>query len=786
MPEPAPPQVFISYSHDSDEHRDRVLDLADRLRADGVDAMIDQYVQSPPEGWPSWCRAEIESAQFVLMVCTEIYLRRIDRKEESGVGYGVLWEGRLINQYLYDAGSVSAKLVPVLLADGSPEHVPSQVKGGTIYRVESDQGYEDLYRLLTDQPRVRKSELGILRRLPERPRQSLGEPPVRRALDVPANPDTPEPHPPVEDSVVRRRAERDGPKFVEGVRSEDRHEPKRAGRTVDVQIAFQGGGARLGDFLAAAEVLQAEERAGRICVRRVAGTSAGAIAAAILACGGESAKDVRAHLQLAGSRLAQIVSGTAAGEINLKSPLNAINVWRGKPLLNINGLRKVLSEVLEVALNSGRKASVQHKIDPRLRAPSLTFDDIARMSGKSLFVIAADLIEQHGVIYPERSHIIDALVNSCAIPFAFRGHRELVANPHVDGGLCEYLSSDVLLAGVQQFGEVLAISFAQESDGRAPESAASYIQALISTAIRGSVARSTERLAPGAVLFLQSSHSTFDFAKAFTYPREDQGAVVQLKTQEWIRRWARQNPGSASSSVILEQAMSDMFQWYNACRAREPRRSLKSALIATANCCKAVSLEDAEPDGIVKEYSFAPQRVAMTMFYVAVGRAFPTSGVRIDVRTPDNQKVAHRRMLALDRKEIECGAGYVLLFDEPLMPLTDNEITEGKSYRVRVSYILPGALAGLLGPSRHDFITFSNGRSENYERVDVILRTPPSIRIRSHAQWSDEDKKGLGEELAGRELEFYDSFDPSMVSVGWRVRDFPPGRVLRIDLYKEE
>jgi hypothetical protein len=74
MPETAPPRVFISYSHDSPEHCDRVLEFADRLRTDGVDAMIDQYIQSPPEGWPSWCQAEIEKAGFVLMVCTETYL----------------------------------------------------------------------------------------------------------------------------------------------------------------------------------------------------------------------------------------------------------------------------------------------------------------------------------------------------------------------------------------------------------------------------------------------------------------------------------------------------------------------------------------------------------------------------------------------------------------------------------------------------------------------------------------------------------------------------------------
>jgi hypothetical protein len=135
MSETAAPRVFISYSHDSAEHRDRVLELADRLRADGIDAMIDQYIQFPPEGWPNWCEAEIRKADFVPMVCTETYLRRIDGDEEPGKGHGVLWEARLIKQHLYDAGSVSRKFVPLLFADGLSAHVPAPVKGGTIYRV---------------------------------------------------------------------------------------------------------------------------------------------------------------------------------------------------------------------------------------------------------------------------------------------------------------------------------------------------------------------------------------------------------------------------------------------------------------------------------------------------------------------------------------------------------------------------------------------------------------------------------------------------------------------------
>jgi hypothetical protein len=201
MPGIAAPRVFISYSHDSLERRDRVLQLADRLRADGIDAVIDQYIQTPPEGWPAWCAAQIDAADFVLMVCTEIFLRRVTRKEEPGVGRGVLWEGRLINQHLYDEGSVTTKFIPVLLADGSDAHIPLPVKGGTIYWVETPEGYESLLRLLTDQPLTPMPPLGTRKSLPARERRtpgSGGEP-----SRVPASP----PHSATESAFIAREAE---------------------------------------------------------------------------------------------------------------------------------------------------------------------------------------------------------------------------------------------------------------------------------------------------------------------------------------------------------------------------------------------------------------------------------------------------------------------------------------------------------------------------------------------------------------------------------------------------
>ncbi len=195
----APPRVFISYSHDSEAHKEQVLDFADRLRSDGVDAIIDRYVQSPPQGWPAWCETEIERADFVLMICTETYLRRVRGEEKPGIRHGVLWEARLIRQDVYDASSVSNKYVPVLLSDGSPAHAPRSVRGASIYSAETPEGYEALKRLLTSQPLTPAPPVGPSETLPPRPRR----------VAEPAQPVGSQLHPRVEDLFVGRRIERE-------------------------------------------------------------------------------------------------------------------------------------------------------------------------------------------------------------------------------------------------------------------------------------------------------------------------------------------------------------------------------------------------------------------------------------------------------------------------------------------------------------------------------------------------------------------------------------------------
>lgn len=177
-----PPKVFISYSHDSDAHRELVRALADRLRSEGVDAWIDQYASAPPEGWPRWMEEQIREADFVLMVCTPTYLRRVEQREEPGKGLGVLWEANIIYNELYPTGAVTAKFIPLLPAGGTPDEIPSPVRYHTHYHFESEDTYHALYRRLTDQPEVVPPPMGGLLSLPRKgpalltpPRSGRGE-----------------------------------------------------------------------------------------------------------------------------------------------------------------------------------------------------------------------------------------------------------------------------------------------------------------------------------------------------------------------------------------------------------------------------------------------------------------------------------------------------------------------------------------------------------------------------------------------------------------------------------
>ena len=169
------PRVFLSYSHDSDEHADRVLALADALCNGGIEVILDRYVHpAPAEGWPHWMERNLDAAQFVLMVCTETYRRRVLGEEAPGQGTGVRWEGTLIYNRIAYGGPAGARFLPILLPGSEPTHIPNPVQGHSYYRIVTfdctDPGFLALYRHLTDQPATPRPDVRALTSLPPRPR----------------------------------------------------------------------------------------------------------------------------------------------------------------------------------------------------------------------------------------------------------------------------------------------------------------------------------------------------------------------------------------------------------------------------------------------------------------------------------------------------------------------------------------------------------------------------------------------------------------------------------------
>jgi hypothetical protein len=100
--------TFISYSWDSEGHRTWVRALAERLRADGVEANIDQWAAVPGDQLPEFMERAIAGHSFVLIVCTPRYKAKSEARE-GGVGY----EGDIITGELLQSRN-HRKFIPVL------------------------------------------------------------------------------------------------------------------------------------------------------------------------------------------------------------------------------------------------------------------------------------------------------------------------------------------------------------------------------------------------------------------------------------------------------------------------------------------------------------------------------------------------------------------------------------------------------------------------------------------------------------------------------------------------
>lgn len=152
------PVTFISYSHDTREHKTWVASLAQRLRQKGVEVIFDQWDLGPGDDVPKFMEQAVARSGRVLMVCTEAYVRKAD-DGKGGVGYeAMIVTGELVR----DLGT--NKFIPVVRQSSKPIILPRCV-GTRLYvdlsdGADSEENFDLLLRELHNAPMLTKPPLG--------------------------------------------------------------------------------------------------------------------------------------------------------------------------------------------------------------------------------------------------------------------------------------------------------------------------------------------------------------------------------------------------------------------------------------------------------------------------------------------------------------------------------------------------------------------------------------------------------------------------------------------------
>lgn len=151
---------FISYSWDSIEHRQWVLQLAVGLQNGGVHVHLDQWDVKLGMNLPQYMEQCIRESSYVLLICTPTFAQKADHVK-GGVGY----EKTIVTGQIFASTPRETKFVPILRAGTAAEAIPSYLKAKAYMdmRNESEfrQGLEDLLRHIHDAPAVLRPALGM-------------------------------------------------------------------------------------------------------------------------------------------------------------------------------------------------------------------------------------------------------------------------------------------------------------------------------------------------------------------------------------------------------------------------------------------------------------------------------------------------------------------------------------------------------------------------------------------------------------------------------------------------
>ena len=150
-------KVFISYSWDSEEHKNWVLKLATDLRSHGVDVIFDQWDARLGKDLPFFMEQGLTKSNYVICVCSDKYVEKTN-EVIGGAGY----EKRIMASGLLNNKDCQF-IIPVIKGNSKITKVPTFLSGSRY--IDFDNGeyfenYQELIERIYDEDLKKKPPLG--------------------------------------------------------------------------------------------------------------------------------------------------------------------------------------------------------------------------------------------------------------------------------------------------------------------------------------------------------------------------------------------------------------------------------------------------------------------------------------------------------------------------------------------------------------------------------------------------------------------------------------------------
>ncbi len=382
-----------------------------------------------------------------------------------------------------------------------------------------------------------------------------------------------------------------------------------------------------------------------------------------------------------------------------------------------------------------------------------------------------------------------ALIDSCAIPLAFRTH---VSNsPYADGGVTSNLAgSDVFDV---PDGNVLAFSFPQGEPYHFGD-AATYLLSLASTAIDASVSDSRAKIEAqgGFVCDLPNDFGTFDFRNALEKGLSDEHfTATKMSVREQLNN-ALQHFERASSRLNLDSDLKRVQSFTTRLVNRVVAEYPYGVSLCSISCIAAGLAPKSVGQGSVRDQQIKDLQIDakgkyLHTFRIGIGKSEAYElgkDIRWDIRDSEGRKLeaTHEVIESTQEGNVVWHSCFVL--DEPLP-------SELSPIKVKLITSHVGLMDKLLNGGT-EWMRAVCSQDDNVELHDFVLAYPKSVgRLvmtdllenshRATEKPSDLETLGsrwhAGKRMEESELEQYVNDNLSLSDydyVGWRCVDMPP------------